>query len=41
MNADPEPMADVVVAGRRLRVVPSDDKCPEIKPVRPPESERP
>ncbi|MDO9244863.1 MAG: DUF4153 domain-containing protein, partial [Phenylobacterium sp.] len=29
VNADPNPLADVVVAGRRLRVVPESDKCPD------------
>ncbi|MDO8802399.1 DUF4153 domain-containing protein [Phenylobacterium sp.] len=29
VNADPKPLADVVVAGRRLRVVPDTDKCPD------------
>lgn len=31
VNADPKPLADVVVAGRRLRVVPDSDKCPDGK----------
>ncbi|MDO8379224.1 DUF4153 domain-containing protein [Phenylobacterium sp.] len=29
VNADPNALADVVVAGRRLRVVANDDKCPD------------
>ncbi|WP_340644290.1 DUF4153 domain-containing protein [Phenylobacterium sp.] len=29
VNADPKPLADVVVAGRRLRVVPDNDNCPD------------
>ncbi len=32
VNADPRPLADVVVAGRRLRVVPDVDTCPDGKP---------
>ena len=29
VNTDPRPLADLVVAGRRLKVVPDADKCPE------------
>ncbi|CAN5874309.1 DUF4153 domain-containing protein [soil metagenome] len=32
VNADPKPMADLVVAGRRLKVLPNDDKCPDGTP---------
>ena len=32
VNADPKPMSDLIVAGRRLKVLPNDDKCPDGTP---------